>query len=70
MYSAGASWKIYSLIPKKKRLPLPSPIIFMKAAKNKVEREGMRRAHIRDAAAMCQFLAYFEARVCIQETNM
>jgi Xaa-Pro aminopeptidase len=35
----------------------------MKAEKNPVEREGMRRAHVRDAAALCDFMAYFEYKV-------
>lgn len=37
----------------------------MKALKNQVEREGMRKAHVRDAAAFCDFMAYFEAKVGI-----
>jgi len=35
----------------------------MKARKNQIEREGMRRAHIRDAVALCDFLAHFEESV-------
>jgi Xaa-Pro aminopeptidase len=36
------------------------PIALMKAKKNETEREGMRQAHIRDAAAMVSFLHWFE----------
>lgn len=64
VYSLGASHAISKLVPYEKRLFLPSPIISLKSRKNFVEREGMRTAHIRDAAAMCKFFAYFENRVC------
>jgi len=37
-----------------------SPIIYLKAEKNKIEAAGMRRSHLRDAIAMCDFLAYME----------
>ncbi|XP_044757576.1 probable Xaa-Pro aminopeptidase P [Coccinella septempunctata] len=60
--SLGASHAIYSLIPPYKQLPKHSPIIYMKAVKNPTEIEGMRNAHIRDAAAMCEFFAYLEER--------
>jgi Xaa-Pro aminopeptidase len=36
------------------------PIALMKARKNATELEGMRNAHIRDAAAMVSFLHWFE----------
>lgn len=42
-----------------------SPVIYMRAQKNDVEKEGMRRAHIRDAAAMCDVLAYLEQKVIL-----
>jgi Xaa-Pro aminopeptidase len=35
----------------------------MKARKNRVEKGGMREAHIRDAVALCDFLAYLEESV-------
>jgi len=38
----------------------PDPITLMKACKNKVELAGARAAHVRDGAAMVQFLAWFE----------
>lgn len=50
-------------IPPKKQLAVPSPIIFMKARKNRIEIGGMREAHIRDAVALCDFLAYLEEAV-------
>jgi Xaa-Pro aminopeptidase len=44
---------------------MPSPIIFMKARKNHIEIDGMRRAHIRDAVAVCDFLAHLEDAVSL-----
>ncbi|XP_026828711.1 xaa-Pro aminopeptidase ApepP isoform X1 [Ooceraea biroi] len=59
-YTASASKEIYDSIPAEKILAKPSPVINLRAEKNKVEIEGMRRSHIRDAVAMCDFLAYME----------
>lgn len=50
-------------IPVDKRVVIPSPIMIMKSEKNPTERDGMRRAHIRDAAAFCDFMAYLEEKV-------
>ncbi|XP_045466306.1 xaa-Pro aminopeptidase 1-like [Harmonia axyridis] len=60
--SLGASHAIYELIPQHKQFPNHSPIIYMKAVKNPTEIEGMKNAHIRDAAAMCEFFAYLDER--------
>ncbi len=38
----------------------PDPCQLPKACKNPLEIEGMRKAHIRDGAAMCRFLSWFE----------
>lgn len=40
-----------------------SPIPLFKAVKNAVELEGMRRAHVRDGAAMARFLSWLEQAV-------
>lgn len=40
-----------------------SPIVYMRAQKNDVEREGMRKSHVRDASAMCDTFQYLEERV-------
>lgn len=42
-----------------------SPIVYMRAQKNTVEREGMRKAHVRDAVAMCDTFQYLEERVSV-----
>ncbi|KAK2715805.1 hypothetical protein QYM36_010389, partial [Artemia franciscana] len=62
-YSGGASFSIYELIPETKVVLMPSPVIFLKAKKNPTEVEGMRRAHIKDAVALCDFLAKLEKEV-------
>ncbi|XP_016961280.1 xaa-Pro aminopeptidase 2 [Drosophila biarmipes] len=58
----GASEAIYSSMPGKIVEWHISPIIFMRAQKNFVEQEGMRRAHIRDGAAICEALSNLETR--------
>ncbi|XP_066253724.1 xaa-Pro aminopeptidase ApepP-like isoform X1 [Euwallacea similis] len=63
VYSEGASHAIYEHIFADKRLPYQSPIIYLKSIKNSVEIEGMKRAHIKDGAAMCDFFAYIETQM-------
>jgi Xaa-Pro aminopeptidase len=58
----GASEAIHAALPKEIIMERVSPVIYMRAQKNNVEREGMRRAHIRDAAAMCDTMSYLEER--------
>ncbi|KAL3145608.1 hypothetical protein ABBQ32_003156 [Trebouxia sp. C0010 RCD-2024] len=41
----------------------PSPIALAKAIKNKVEVEGMREAHLRDAVALCSLLSFLEKEI-------
>lgn len=62
-FDMGASEAIYSALNREIILEHSSPIILMRAQKNEVEREGMRRAHIRDAVAMIDTLSYLEERV-------
>lgn len=64
-FDMGASEAIYSALNREIILEHSSPVIFMRAQKNEVEREGMRRAHIRDAVAMIDTLSYLEERVGI-----
>lgn len=58
----GASEAIYSAVPANVVVEHISPIIFMRAQKNSEEQEGMRLAHIRDAAAICEAMSNLEAR--------
>lgn len=62
-FQRGASAAIAQSVPPAKRFYQLSPIIYMKAQKNPAEVEGMRRAHLRDAVAMCTLLSYLEGMV-------
>ncbi|XP_053597263.1 xaa-Pro aminopeptidase ApepP isoform X1 [Microplitis demolitor] len=68
-YAQGASRKIYISIPAEKRLPKPSPIIELRAIKNDIEILGMRKAHLRDAVAMCDFMAYIDQQLKYKTTK-
>lgn len=60
----GVSEAVYSQIRNREIiLERTSPIVYMRAQKNDVEREGMRRVHIRDAVAICDTFSYLEKRV-------
>lgn len=61
-FDHGVSQSIYSVF-NKKAIFQQSPIVYLRAEKNVIEREGMSRAHIRDAAATCDILSYLEERV-------
>jgi Xaa-Pro aminopeptidase len=43
-----------------KPVPGPDPVALMKAIKNTVEIAGAKAAHLRDGAAVCRFLAWFD----------
>ncbi|XP_063842236.1 xaa-Pro aminopeptidase 1-like [Scylla paramamosain] len=62
-YSGGASYAIYSAVPEKMRVKGTSPILLMKARKNPKEVEGMKRAHVKDAVALCDFLSFLENEI-------
>nr|XP_033332361.1 xaa-Pro aminopeptidase 1-like isoform X2 [Megalopta genalis] len=59
-YTPGVSKEVYDSIPPEKRMSKPSPIVNFRAQKNAIEAQGMRISHLRDAVAMCDFLAYME----------
>jgi Xaa-Pro aminopeptidase len=59
----GASEAIRAALPREITFHHTSPIIPMRAVKNSVERKGMRRANLKDAAAMCETLSYLDERV-------
>lgn len=62
-FDHGATEAIYSAFHHGMVVDKVSPVIYMRAQKNDVEKEGMRRAHVRDAAAMCDAFAYLEQKV-------
>ncbi|CAH4035697.1 unnamed protein product [Pieris brassicae] len=61
-FQRGASAAITQAITASKRLFQPSPIIYLKAQKNMAEIKGMKKAHLRDAVAMCTVLNYLEKK--------
>lgn len=62
-YDLGVSEAVFSSIIRNVILEKPSPVIFMRAKKNAVEREGMQRAHVLDGAALCDAFSLLERRV-------
>ncbi len=45
------------------------PCILLKATKNSVEQQGTRDAHVRDGAAICEFLAWFATEAPKEELD-
>lgn len=62
-YSGGASYAVVNAVPEEKRHSAVSPVLLMKARKNDVEFKGMKRAHVRDAVALIDFLAFMEKQI-------
>ncbi|ROT63461.1 hypothetical protein C7M84_018673 [Penaeus vannamei] len=62
-YSGGASYAIYSAVPEEKRVVATSPVLLMKARKNPTEVQGMIHSHVKDAVALCDFLAFLEREI-------
>ncbi|NXV29371.1 XPP1 aminopeptidase, partial [Rissa tridactyla] len=62
--SDKASYALTEAIPKAYRYLTPyTPICIAKAVKNSSETEGMRRAHIKDAVALCELFNWLEKEV-------
>lgn len=61
--SNRSSHGIVSLVPKSRRLVSPSPVEKQKALKNSVEVQNMKNCHIRDGAALCEYLAWLERQI-------
>ncbi|XP_021109124.1 xaa-Pro aminopeptidase 1 isoform X5 [Heterocephalus glaber] len=62
--SDKASFAVSEAIPKDHRCCMPyTPICIAKAVKNSAESEGMRRAHIKDAVALCELFNWLEKEV-------
>lgn len=59
----GASEAVFASLPPQIVHEHISPIILMRAQKNTIEQKGMRLAHVRDGAAMCEALSNLESRV-------
>ncbi|PSN40454.1 Xaa-Pro aminopeptidase 1 [Blattella germanica] len=61
--SSDASYALAALVPEKRRVGEITPIPVMKAIKNPVEIEGLIRAHVRDAVAVCCYFAWLEKEI-------
>ncbi|XP_063818716.1 xaa-Pro aminopeptidase 1 [Pseudophryne corroboree] len=62
--SEKASHALTEAIPKTQRyLSQNTPICLAKAVKNASEIEGMRRAHVKDAVALCEFFNWLEKEI-------
>ncbi|XP_026737531.1 xaa-Pro aminopeptidase 1 [Trichoplusia ni] len=69
-FQRGASAAIAQSVPPAKRVFLLSPIIYLKAQKNEAEVKGMKKAHLRDAVAMCTLLNYLETKSGLSEMSV
>ncbi|XP_075071823.1 xaa-Pro aminopeptidase 1 isoform X2 [Mixophyes fleayi] len=62
--SDKASYVLTEAIPKTQRyLSQYTPICLAKAVKNAAEIEGMKRAHVKDAVALCEFFNWLEKEI-------
>lgn len=61
--ATSCSQAIYSKVPAEQRIQLYSIVASMKAVKNAVEAEGMRKAHVRDGATVVRYLHWLEENV-------
>lgn len=61
--SNTSSVGLVSLLKKEQRYLGPSPVTKAKARKNDIEIQNMKNSHIRDAAALCEYLAWLEKTI-------
>ncbi|KAG0430539.1 hypothetical protein HPB47_022592 [Ixodes persulcatus] len=61
--SSCSSYAVVSQVPKERRIESTNPVMLRKAIKNETEIECMRRAHIKDAVALCEFFVWMESQV-------
>ncbi|KAF5269134.1 hypothetical protein FQR65_LT02434 [Abscondita terminalis] len=61
--SGDANYAITSVVPSCRLKTEITPSALMKAVKNKVEVQGMRNAHIKDAAALCCYFSWLEEAI-------
>ena len=64
MNQSVVNYRICNSLPKSvKVIDELDPTVFMKAKKNEVELENTRRAHLKDAVAMCKFMYWLKTNV-------
>jgi len=61
--SKSSSYALVSLIPKVRLIGTTNPVSLKKAVKNAVEINGMKKAHIKDAVALCEFYSWLEDEI-------
>ncbi|MBA0870060.1 hypothetical protein Goshw_007347 [Gossypium schwendimanii] len=61
---ASCCYALFSKLDAKKMLLQQSPLALAKALKNPVELDGLRNAHIRDGAAVVQYLVWLDKQAC------
>lgn len=61
--SERSSQAIYSSVPKSRIVSYANPIAAKKAIKNEVEIKNMKHAHVKDAAALVEYLAWLENQI-------
>ncbi|XP_053548744.1 xaa-Pro aminopeptidase 1 isoform X2 [Bombina bombina] len=63
-FTDKASYALTDAVPKTHRyLTQYTPVCVAKAVKNTSEIEGMKRAHVKDAVALCEFFAWLEKEI-------
>ncbi|XP_065081574.1 xaa-Pro aminopeptidase ApepP-like [Ochlerotatus camptorhynchus] len=68
--STSCSQAIYAQVPADQRIQVYSIVATTKAVKNSVEAEGMRKAHIRDGAAVVRYLHWLEENITENITEL
>lgn len=63
MDPSKCSYELFSACDSSQILEQFTPITLAKALKNPIELEGLRQAHLRDAAALVNFFAWLEERI-------
>jgi Xaa-Pro aminopeptidase len=64
MDTSVANYRVCGNLPEGIRLiDAPDPTVLMKAIKNPVQQENLRRAHLKDAVAMCKFMYWLKTNV-------
>lgn len=58
--SGSCCYALYSLLPSDQVLQQQSPLALSKDLKNPVEFDGLRKAHVCDAAAVMKYLAWLD----------
>lgn len=51
------------MVLQSRRIEAQSAVTELKCVKNEAELDGMRRCHVRDATALCQYLCWLENAV-------